>query len=88
MGEKARAGSFSGRDIMEDKNYSEHVGSQIDEEVRIIIEASYEQGTRDTDAEQAQYGYDSRSSSGKKKCSKAVSSMRLWKVYSVKPRQK
>lgn len=34
---------FLGRDIVEDKNYSENVGSQIDEEVRVIVEASYEQ---------------------------------------------
>jgi len=33
---------FLGRDIMEDKNYSENVGSQIDDEVRVIIEACYE----------------------------------------------
>lgn len=33
---------FLGRDIMEDKNYSESVGNQIDEEVRVIVESSYE----------------------------------------------
>ena len=35
---------FLGRDIMEDKNYSEEVGNQIDHEVRELIESCYVKG--------------------------------------------
>jgi cell division protease FtsH len=37
---------FLGRDISEERNYSEEVASKIDAEVRKIIEASYETGKR------------------------------------------
>jgi cell division protease FtsH len=37
---------FLGRDIGEERNYSEEVASQIDAEVRRIIESSYENGKR------------------------------------------
>ncbi|HEY6487022.1 MAG TPA: ATP-dependent zinc metalloprotease FtsH [Candidatus Cybelea sp.] len=37
---------FLGRDIGEERNYSEEVASQIDNEVRKIIESSYETGKR------------------------------------------
>jgi cell division protease FtsH len=37
---------FLGRDIGEERNYSEEVASQIDNEVRKIIESSYENGKR------------------------------------------
>ena len=37
---------FLGRDISEERNYSEEVASKIDAEVRKIIETSYETGKR------------------------------------------
>jgi cell division protease FtsH len=37
---------FLGRDISEERNYSEEVASKIDGEVRKIIESSYETGKR------------------------------------------
>jgi len=37
---------FLGRDLMEDRNYSEEVAKAIDEEVRSIMEASYERARK------------------------------------------
>ncbi len=43
---KRHGNPFLGRDIMEDRNYSEEVAQKIDMEVRRIIEASYERAVK------------------------------------------